>query len=166
MATASPRSPTHHRSSSFTRNVIAETMRMYPPIWSLARRAEADDVIGGHDIKAGDTVLLWVYVAHHDPRYWDEPGRFDPDRFASERAKARAPYSYLPFGGGKRACIGSSMSQIEGALALSLLLRKFDLEYAGDGPPGVNLTVTLSPKNGLPMRIRRRSPGGSAGSNA
>jgi cytochrome P450 len=140
---------------AFTGNVIAETMRIYPPIWSLARKAVADDVIAGHAVKADDVVLLWTYAAHHDPRYWDAPERFDPDRFAGE--SARAPYTYLPFGGGKRACIGSAMSQIEAVLALSLLLQKFDLDYAGDGPPGINLSVTLSPKNALPMRIRQRA---------
>ena len=142
---------------SYTRNVIQETMRMYPPIWSLARKAEAGDVIGGHDIEAGDTIVLGTYVVHHNPRYWDHPDRFDPDRFASDRAKGRAPYSYLPFGGGKRACIGSAMSQIEAALALSLFLRDFEFEYAREEPPRISLTVTLSPKQGLPLRVRRRA---------
>ena len=142
---------------TYTRNVIQETMRMYPPIWSLARKAEAGDVIGGHDIEAGDTIVLGTYVVHHNPRYWDHPDRFDPDRFASDRAKGRAPYSYLPFGGGKRACIGSAMSQIEAALALSLFLRDFEFEYAREEPPRVSLTVTLSPKQGLPLRVRRRA---------
>jgi cytochrome P450 len=141
---------------TYTRNVIQEAMRMYPPIWSLARKAEAADVIGGHEIKPGDTIVIGIYMAHHDPRYWDHPDRFDPDRFTAERAKARAPYSYLPFGGGKRACIGSAMGQIETILALSLFLRDFELEYARDKPPRINLTVTLSPKNGLPICIRRR----------
>jgi cytochrome P450 len=144
-----------------TRNVIQEAMRMYPPIWSLARKAEVSDVIGRHAIEPGDTIVLGTYMAHHDPRYWDHPDRFDPDRFTAERAKARAPYSYLPFGGGKRACIGSTMSQIEAVLALSLFLRDFEFEYACDEPPRISLTVTLSPKNGLPLRIRRRARSGT-----
>src|SRR5205807_1240541 len=116
---------------SYTRQVIQETMRMYPPIWSLARTAEAADRIGDCDVEAGDTIVLCTYVAHHDPRYWPEPERFDPERFNAERAKGRAPYSYLPFGGGRRACIGGAMSQVENVLALSLLLRDFELEYVG-----------------------------------
>jgi cytochrome P450 len=147
---------------TYTRNVLQETMRMYPPIWSLARKAEAADVIGGHEIKPGDTMVLGTYVAHHNPRYWDHPDRFDPDRFAADRAKGRAPYSFLPFGGGKRACIGSAMSQIEAALALSLFLRDFEFEYARDEAPRINLTVTLSPKQGLPLRIRRRAQTGTS----
>ncbi len=146
-----------HAKLSYTRNVIQETMRMYPPIWSLARKAEAGDVIGGHEVKAGDTMVLGTYIVHHDPRYWDHPDRFDPDRFAAERAKGRAPYSFLPFGGGKRACIGSAMSQIEASLALSVFLRDFEFEYARDEAPRISLTVTLSPKQGLPLRIRRRT---------
>jgi hypothetical protein len=126
---------------SYRRNVIQETMRMYPPIWSLARKPEAGDVIGGHEIKARDTIVRGTYVADHNPRFWDHPERFDPDRFAVERAKGRAPYSYLPSGGGKRPCIGSSMSQIEAA---------FEFEYARDQAPRISLTVTLSPKQGLP----------------
>jgi cytochrome P450 len=130
---------------------------MYPPIWSLARKADANDVIGGHEIEAGDTIMLCTYVAHHDPRYWNDPGRFDPERFNVERARSRAPYSYLPFGGGKRACIGGAMSQVENVLALSLFVHHFELEYVGRDPVAINPTVTLSPKDGLPFCIRRRA---------
>jgi hypothetical protein len=142
---------------AYSRNAIQETMRMYPPIWSLTRQAELDDTIGGHHIRPGDIVVLCTYAVHHDPRYWNNPEHFDPDRFAPERTKGRPPYSYLPFGAGKRVCIGGSMSQVETVLALSLFLRHFDFEYAGDFPAEVNLTVTLSPRHGLPMRIKRRS---------
>jgi cytochrome P450 len=140
----------------YSRNVIQETMRIYPPIWSLARTADAADSIGGCNVEPGDTIVLCTYVAHHDPRYWADPDRFDPDRFNAERARSRAPYSYLPFGGGKRACIGGAMSQVENVLALSLLLRDFELEYVGPEPVAINPTVTLAPKDGLPFRIRRR----------
>jgi cytochrome P450 len=142
---------------SYTRQVIQETMRIYPPIWSLARTAEAADKIGDCDVEAGDTIVLCTYVAHHDPRYWAEPERFEPERFNAERAKGRAPYSYLPFGGGRRACIGGAMSQVENVLALSLLLRDFELEYVGADPVAVNPTVTLAPRDGLPFWIRCRA---------
>jgi cytochrome P450 len=141
----------------YARNVIQETMRLYPPIWSLVRRADADDFIGSHHIRSGDTIVLCTYLAHHDPRYWDQPERFDPDRFTADRAKNRAAYSYLPFGGGKRSCIGGAMSQVENVLALALFLRHFDFEYAGGHPPAINPTVTLSPRHGLPFRIRPRA---------
>jgi len=140
---------------TFTRSVVSETMRMYPPIWSLARSAEGADAIDGQQIQAGDIVMLWVYVAHHDPRYWDDPLSFDPKRFG-ERTKAPAPYTYLPFGGGKRACIGSTMSQFEMVLALSRILREFNLHCVGD-PPGVKLSVVLSPNSRVPLRLERRA---------
>ena len=107
---------------SYTRMVIQETMRLFPPIWALIRIAAGDDEIEGHKIKAGDKVVILTYIAHHSPKYWDEPEKFDPERFAPERAKKRVKYSYLPFAAGKRACIGGALSQIENTLALVQLL--------------------------------------------
>jgi len=86
---------------SYTRMVIQETMRLFPPIWALIRIAAGDDEIEGHKIKAGDKVVILTYIAHHSPKYWDEPEKFDPERFAPERAKKRVKYSYLPFAAGK-----------------------------------------------------------------
>ncbi len=152
------RAPTaaDHPKLVYTRKVLLETMRMYPPIWSLARKADAKDVIGGHQVEAGDIVVLCTYAAHHDSRHWEDPERFIPERFDADRA--RPAYCYLPFGGGKRACIGSAMSQVENVLALSLLLDRFEFDYLGRDPVEINPTVTLSPKGGLPFRIRRRRP--------
>ena len=103
---------------TYTRMVIQETMRLFPPIWALIRIAAGDDEIGGHKIKAGDKVVILAYVMHHSPKYWEEPEKFDPERFAPERAKKRVKYSYLPFSAGKRSCIGGALSQIENTLAL------------------------------------------------
>ncbi len=117
---------------AYTRGVIQETMRFYPPIWGLIRVAAKDDEIGGKQIKAGDRVVLFAYGAHHDPRFWDEPEQFRPERFMGDAAKKRKPYTYIPFGGGKRSCIGGAMSQVENTLALSMLLRRFRPEYVGN----------------------------------
>lgn len=141
----------------YTRSVIQETMRIYPPIWGFIRVAVADDVIGGKEIKAGDRVSLFAYGAHHNPKYWDEPEEFRPERWMGGAAKKQVKYSYIPFGAGKRSCIGGAMSQVENTLALSMLLRRFRPEYAGEGPAGINATVTLTPKGGLPFRIRELS---------
>ena len=78
---------------TYTRMVIQETMRLFPPIWALIRIAAGDDEIGGHKIKAGDKVVILAYVMHHSPKYWDEPEKFDPERFAPERSKKRMKYS-------------------------------------------------------------------------
>jgi cytochrome P450 len=80
-----------------------------------------------------------------------------PERWLGDAAKKRIPYTYLPFGGGKRSCIGGAMSQVENTLALSILLRRFRPEYVGAEPPGINATVTLTPKGGLPFKIRALS---------
>jgi cytochrome P450 len=142
---------------AYTRAVIQETMRLYPPIWMLLRQAAKDDVIEGKEIRAGDKVALFAYGAHHNPKYWENPESFSPERWLGDAAKKRKPYTYLPFGGGKRACIGGAMSQVENTLALSILLRRFRPEYVGTEPPGINATVTLTPKGGLPFRIKELS---------
>ncbi len=142
---------------AYTRAVIQETMRLYPPIWMLVRVASKPDVIDGKEIRPGDKVALFAYGAHHNPKFWDEPEAFLPERWLGEAAKKRRPYTYLPFGGGKRSCIGGAMSQVENVLSLSILLRRFRPEYVGPEPPGINATVTLTPRGGLPFRIRELS---------
>ncbi len=139
---------------AYTRQVIQETMRLYPPIWALIRVAAGDDVIDGHEIHAGDKIVMGVYLAHHSPKYWTDPETFQPERFAPERMKKRVKYSYLPFAAGKRACIGGALSQIENTLALVTLLRRFNPEYVGPVPAKIQSTVTLCPQGGLPFRIR------------
>lgn len=141
---------------TYTRMVIQETMRLYPPIWAFIRIAAADDVIDGHEIHAGDKIVMAAYLAHHSPKYWTDPEKFDPLRFSPERAKRRTKYSYLPFAAGKRSCIGGALSQIENTLALVTLLRRFEPEYMGEVPAKIQTTVTLCPKGGLPFRIRER----------
>jgi len=142
---------------AYTRAVIQETMRLYPPIWMLIRIAAKPDVIDGKEIRVGDRVAMFAYGAHHNPKYWENPEDFVPERWMGDAAKKRIPYTYLPFGGGKRSCIGGAMSQVENALALSILLRRFRPEYVGVEPPGINATVTLTPKGGLPFKIRALS---------
>jgi cytochrome P450 len=142
---------------SYTRAVIQETMRLYPPVWSLIRVAQAEDEISGHKVLPGDKIVLCPYIVHRSPRYWDDPESFDPSRFTPENAKKRAPYSYLPFSAGKRACIGGALSIVENTLALTQLLRNFRLEYVGENPARMDATVTLTPKGGaLPFRVHAR----------
>ncbi len=140
----------------YTRSVVQETMRLYPPIWGLIRVAAQPDEIGGKEIKVGDRVVLFCYGAHHNPKFWDEPDAFRPERWM-DKAKKQVKYSYVPFGGGKRSCIGGAMSQVENTLALSVLLRRFRPEYVGNEPPGINATVTLTPKGGLMFKVHELS---------
>ncbi len=141
---------------AYTRAVIQETMRLYPPVWGLIRVATKADTIGGKEIRPGDRVVIFGYGAHHNPRFWPEPEEFRPERWMGS-TKGQVKYSYLPFGAGKRSCIGGAMSQVENTLALSILLRRFRPEYLGHEPPGLNGTVTLTPKGGLKFRVRELS---------
>ena len=130
---------------SYTKMVIQETMRIYPPIWSFIRTAATDDEIDGVKVNSGDTIVMCAYAAHHNPDFWTDPEKFDPERFSPARMKKRVKYSYLPFGAGRRACIGGALSQLENGLALVQLLRKFEPEYVGDVPARISPTVTLTP---------------------
>jgi len=142
---------------SYTRSVLQETLRLYPPIWALIRTAVNDDKIGEHEIKAGDKVVLCIYVVHQNAKIWTDPQKFDPTRFSPDRMKRRPGYSYLPFSAGRRACIGGQLSLVENTLALTTLLRRFRPEFAGEEPVQLNATVTLTPKGGLPFRIHELS---------
>jgi cytochrome P450 len=145
---------------AYTRAVIQETMRLYPPIWMLIRVAAKPDVIDGKEIRVGDRIAMFAYGVHHSPKYWDRPEDFMPERWMSDgsgKKRVPAPLTYMPFGAGKRSCIGGAMSQVENTLALSILLRRFRPEYVGVEPPGINATVTLTPKGGLQFKIRALS---------
>ncbi|MEQ8824802.1 MAG: cytochrome P450 [Filomicrobium sp.] len=137
----------------YTRSVIQETMRLYPPVWSLIRTAAGPDEIDGKEIKEGDRIVLFGYGAHHNPKFWEDPEAFMPERWMGDSAKKRVKYSYIPFGAGKRSCIGGAMSQVENTLALVQLLRRFRPEYVGPEPAPIHATVTLTPKGGLHFRI-------------
>lgn len=141
---------------SYTKMVIQETMRIYPPIWSFIRTAANDDEIGGVKVNAGDTIVMYAYAAHHNPEFWSDPEEFRPERFSPDRMKKRIKYSYLPFGAGRRSCIGGALSQLENSLALAQLLRKFEPEYVGEVPARISPTVTLTPgADTLKFRIHK-----------
>ncbi len=137
----------------YTRAVIQETMRIYPPIWGFLRVAAEADEIAGVEIRKDDRIFLFGYGAHHNPEFWEEPEEFRPERWIGDQAKKRVKYSYIPFGAGKRSCVGGAMSQVENTLALVQLLRRFQPEYVGQEPPALNATVTLTPKGGLPFKM-------------
>lgn len=141
----------------YTRSVILETLRLYPPAWAFIRTAVAEDTIAGNTIKPGDRIVMLPYLVHHDERYWDNPEEFRPERFEPGAMKKRVKYSYIPFGAGKRFCVGGQMAQMEAALALSQLVRRFRAEYTGDGPPKIAASVTLMPKGGLPFKLHALS---------
>ncbi|MBI1928965.1 cytochrome P450, partial [Candidatus Poribacteria bacterium] len=100
----------------YTRMVFAEAMRLYPPAWAISRRVREDYEVGGYVVPAGAIVFVSQYVMHHDPRYYPEPFRFDPERWTLQLEATRPRFAYFPFGGGARRCIGESFARMEGVL--------------------------------------------------
>ncbi len=141
---------------AYTDRVLSESMRLYPPVWLLARRAIADDVLGGHRVAAGSYVVLTPWVTHRHPDHWDNPEGFDPDRFAPERAAERAKHAYFPFASGPRKCIGDHFARMEAMLVLATLLQRYRVELVAGATVTPEPSVTLRPKGGLPMTLRAR----------
>jgi cytochrome P450 len=140
----------------YSRNVIEEVMRLYPPVWVLSRTATKADSIGGYDIAAGSEILIFPYITHRHPRWWPEPESFRPERFAPENSASRPRYAYLPFGAGPRTCVGLHFAMTEILLVMALLLQRFRVELAMD-PATVRVepSVTLRPNPGVLIRLHR-----------
>jgi cytochrome P450 len=142
----------------FSTQVIQESLRLYPPFWMVDRMAVADDRVGDMDIPAGSTVIVYVYGAHHAPRYWQDPETFDPERFAKATEKLRTPFTHLPFGAGPRGCIGSNYAMLQILMILGALLDKYDLQLAPGQTIEPSAKVILRPKNGIRMTFTEATP--------
>jgi cytochrome P450 len=129
--------------------VLLESMRLYPPVWSLARSAIAEDVIGGYRIPAKSWIFMSPFLTHRDPRFWPEPERFDPDRFLPEVEGTRPKGAYFPFAIGPRKCIGESFAMLEARLILSRILQRTELRLTEGFEAELDPTVTLRPKHGI-----------------
>lgn len=138
---------------AFTRMVIEEAMRLYPPVWGVTRKVVADDVIGGFFIPAKSVVAVSPYVTHRHPDVWENPERFDPDRFAPQHAAGRPRYAYFPFLGGPRQCIGSSFAMTEALLILATIAQRYRLRLLPDHPVVPEPLLTLRPRHGMPMTL-------------
>lgn len=140
---------------TYTTQVIEESMRLYPPAWVTDRQAAVDDEIKGHQIPKGTMVVLAIYALHHDEKFWEDPEAFKPERFAPEsRKQMNANYSYLPFGGGPRLCIGNSFAMMEMQLVLAYYLRKYQLQLLKAKDPEMLPLVTLRPKDGVTVSFK------------
>jgi len=113
----------------FTKMVIKEAMRLYPPIWIIERRVLANDVVGGFHLPSGSAVVIAPYALHRHPAFWERPEEFDPARFAN-----RAPPAYIPFGAGPRFCIGSEFAMLEAQLITAMVAQSFRLRLAPGHP--------------------------------
>jgi cytochrome P450 len=129
--------------------VFSESMRLYPPVWVLGRRAKHDVVLGDVEVPARTIVLASQYLMHRDPRFWPDAGAFQPERWLEE--KERPKFSYFPFGGGGRICIGDGFAWAEGVIMLAVMARHLRFEAVPGHPIDFNPSVTLRPKHGLKM---------------
>ena len=140
----------------YTEMVVAESMRLYPPAWILGRRALEDYEVGGYVIPRDALVILSPYVMQRDPRFFPDPERFDPERFTPEAKSARPQFSYFPFGGGPRRCIGEGFAWMEGVLVVATLAQKWRLRLAHGQSVKPQPGVTLRPRHGVRMTPERR----------
>jgi cytochrome P450 len=138
---------------AYTKMVVDETLRLYPPAWITNRQAVAEDEILGHRIPASAFVMLSPYVLHRHPDYWTDPDAFDPERFAPGQGNGRPRFAYFPFGGGPRQCIGQGMALVEAQLVLAAVLGRCRLRPASDRPVEAEALATLRPRGGLPMTV-------------
>jgi cytochrome P450 len=139
----------------YARMVAEESMRLYPPAWSMGRRTIEADEIAGYPIPARSLVLMSPYMTHRNPRCWDNPEGFDPERFSDERVEAMPRFAYFPFGGGPRQCIGNGFAMMELHLLLATLAQHYRLDLLPNANVEMDPSITLRPKGGLPMRLTK-----------
>ena len=131
-------------------------MRLFPPAFAIGRVAVSDDMIGGHHIRAGTLVTISPYLVHRNPKIWPDPTRFEPERFTPERVSRRHRFSYLPFGGGPRICIGNNLAMMEVRILLAVIAQAFRLRLAPGHRVEAQGRVTLRPRYGMRMTIEPR----------
>jgi cytochrome P450 len=154
----------------WTQAVVSETMRLYPPAWTVERDALEDDNIAGIAVAAGDTVGISPYLLHRHPEFWPNPEGFDPRRFLPDNVSNRPRYAFMPFGGGRRICVGAGLAQLEATLALAVLAQSAGVDLLPTASLRARADVTLHPSGPVlatvrPIRSHPRSTAesGSAG---
>jgi cytochrome P450 len=144
----------------YTRAVLAESMRLYPPAWVIGRQAKEEFRVKDSPwtIPAGGVLLMSQFVVHRDPRWWERPEEFLPERWVGTgSARNRPRYSYFPFGGGPRQCVGEAMAWLEGQLLLATIAQKWRLRLVDPGQRvRLHATITLRPRDAVVMRVEAR----------
>jgi cytochrome P450 len=134
--------------------VLQESMRLYPPVWVLVRRAEKEERLGGFPIPRHAFVAACAFVSHRNPAVFENPEGFDPDRFTPERVAALPRFAYYPFGGGPRICIGNHFALMEAQLLLTMIAQRYRLDLVPGHPVVLDPTITLRPRHGMRMFAR------------
>ena len=140
----------------YTERVVKEAMRLYPPVWAIVRTAVKPCEIGGYVIPAKSPVLMSQWVMHRDQRFYDQPNQFNPDRWLDERYKTAPRFSYFPFGGGPRICIGASFATTEAALVLATIAQQYQIRVDPNAVIEPTPSITLRPRHGIPATLVRR----------
>ncbi|MCO4746784.1 MAG: cytochrome P450 [Proteobacteria bacterium] len=139
-----------------TGRVLDESMRLLPPVWIVGRQTAEADELGGFHVPANTFVYLTPYGTHRHPDFWRNPEAFDPDRFLPERVKQRHKYAFLPFSAGSRKCIGDRFARLEAMIVLARVLQDVSVETVSGFKVEIEPSVTLRPKHGLRMMVRKR----------
>jgi len=140
----------------YTERVIKESMRLYPPAWSLARTTVSDFELRGYRIPAGANIVMSQWIMHRNPRYFPDPEKFDPDRWLDPAMQKLPKFAYFPFGGGPRICIGNTFAMMEAVLLVATIAQRFELRTLPGHPVIPSPSFTLRPKQGLVMTVARR----------
>jgi cytochrome P450 len=136
----------------FTEQVVTEAIRLYPPAWGFGREAIADCEIDGYAVPAGTTIIISPWVLHVDPRHFEHPTEFRPERWSGDLARRLPRFAYIPFGGGPRICIGNRFAMMEAGLILATTAQRFRLERQSDHPVVPLPSITLRPKGGIRVK--------------
>jgi cytochrome P450 len=148
----------HLERLTWTRMVLEEVLRLYPPAWGFSRLALHEDEIGGYRVPEGSIVFLIPFVLHRRPKLWPDPERFDPERFAPGRESGRHRFAYLPFGAGPRGCIGNQFAMVEAQLIVASIAQRYRVELAPGQAIRPDPLITLRPKPGIQAMLTRRVP--------
>jgi cytochrome P450 len=151
---------------TYTRMVLEESLRLYPPAPFVSRDSVAADRVGPVDIRAGTSVLISPWIIHRHRALWDDPDYFDPERFAPGRRENIHRFAYIPFGAGPRICIGMSFAMQEAMVLLASITRRYRMELAPGEEVHPLARITLRPKGGLKMRLWRRPSANRAAAQA
>lgn len=137
----------------YLRQVLDESLRLYPPAWMLGRRAIGDDRIGGYDVPAGTVIAISAYTLHRHPSFWENPHSFDPERFNPANSAVRHRFAYIPFGAGPRQCIGNTFGLLEASLILACVAQRYELRMAPGSEVQPQALFVLRPNRDLLMTL-------------